>query len=114
MLDTVVRRWSRLVPPTDCTADAAVARSREVALDHVIPCRVLVDRMIIHPKECRELLETSVVLAPVTKTEHIRLGGIFTHHERIYGRMLGAPVENLQRLGRQRYRAFGIGLSRLP
>ena len=74
---------------------------------------VLVDRMIINPKECRDLLESCVVLARVTKAEHTRLGGIFTHHERIYGRMLGAPVENLQRLGRQRYWAFGIGLSRL-
>jgi len=114
VLETVVRRWSRLTPLQYTTVGATRGLHRKkVHVDHVVPCRVLVDRMIINPRECRALLETAVLLARVTAAEHQRLGGIYTHHERLYGRMLRAPVERLAALGRERYRASGIVLRRL-
>src|SRR5438309_702940 len=61
VLDTVVRRWSKLTPTLYCTPQAAVVSRRESITDHVVPCRVLIDRMIMKPNECRDLLETAIV-----------------------------------------------------
>ena len=73
------------VPPA-----AANTRGAKLHREHVVPCRVLVDRMIMNPSECRALLETAVIIASVTPTEHRRLGGIYTHHKDLYRRMLRA------------------------
>ena len=85
--------------------------SREAALDHVVPCRVLVDRMIMDPSHCGPLLMAGVVLAKITKAEHRQLGGIFTHHAAVYELMLSAPVTDLPGFGHDRYRAAGIELA---
>jgi hypothetical protein len=44
----------------------------------------------MNPAECRPLLEKAVILASITPAEHRHLGGIWTHHEDLYGRMLNA------------------------
>ena len=103
VLDTVIRRWSKLERPRYTTTDA-VAPSGQIVVDHVVPCRVLVDRMIMMPAECADLLQRAIVLARITKTEHRSLGGIYTHHKHLYDRMLHAPVGRLPSLGHKRYR----------
>jgi hypothetical protein len=113
VLDTVVRRWSKLERPSYTSAAAGVAVSGQIAADHVVPCRVLVDRMIMNPDECADILGRAIVLARITKAEHRALGGIYTDFERLYGRMLRAPVAKLPSLGRERYRACGIELTAL-
>jgi hypothetical protein len=63
-----------------------------VHLEHVVPCRVLMERMIKDSGECRALLEKAVVIARVTPEEHRRIGGLYPRHLDVYGRMLKAPV----------------------
>ena len=64
----------------------------------------------MNPSESQALPETAVVIASVTPAEHRRLGGICTHHEDLYRRMLTAPVSQLPSLGMQRYSTTGIVL----
>lgn len=110
VLDTVVRRWTLMVPTRFISTAAANARLVNPHREHVVPCRVLVDRMIMNPGECRELLDTAVIIASITPKEHKQLGGIFTHHEVLYGEMLKAQVSELPSLGRKRYSAVKITL----
>ena len=65
VLDTIVRRWTRLVPTTYTSAAAMRARRAKLHREHIVPVRVLVDRMIMDPTECRALLERAVVIASV-------------------------------------------------
>ena len=110
VLDTIVRRWTLLPPTRFISTAAANTRGAKLHREHVVPCRVLVDRMIMNSSECRALLETAVIIASVTPAEHRRLGGIYTHHEDLYGRMLKAQVSRLPRRGMERYSATGIAL----
>ena len=103
LLETVVRRWSKLEKLSYVTVDSKLLVTTQTALDHVVPCRVLVDRMIMRPTECNALLTDAIVLARVTKPEHQRLGGIFTHHRALYQQMLQCDVSELAKLGRRRY-----------
>src|SRR5262249_40427218 len=75
--DTIVRRWTRLTPTRFISTAAAHTPGAKLHREHVVPCRVLVDRMIMDPSECRALLETAVIIASVTSEEHGPLGGIF-------------------------------------
>lgn len=101
VLGAIVRRWR--TPATLISTAAVDLSKRELHLEHVVPIRLLVDRMIVEPADCKDLLEKAVVIAHVTPAEHRDLGGIFTHHEELYGRMLEAPVFELPALGRERY-----------
>jgi hypothetical protein len=110
VLDTVVRRWSKLVPITYVSDSMTSARKRPgTVIEHVVPCRVLVDRMIMRPQDAPELLEGALVLARISNLEHSRLGGVHTT-PKLYARMLTYPINKLPSLGRQRYRAVGIVL----
>lgn len=113
VLDRIIRRWSRLVPTTYTTEAALYAPRNETATDHVVPCRVLVDRMIMQPRQVRRLLEHNVILARVTREEHARLGGIYTHHRKLYWWMLKSPAEKLPEQGRRRYQRAGIKLRKI-
>lgn len=57
----------------------------------------------MNPSECRALLDTAVIIASVALEEHQQLGGIYTHHEDLYRRMLAADVSQLPKLGKKRY-----------
>jgi hypothetical protein len=113
VLDRIIRRWSNLVPITYATAAALHAPRNETAIEHVVPCRVLVDRMIMQPRQIRRLLEDAVILARVTREEHARLGGIYVHHRKLYWWMLKSPIEKLPAQGRRRYEKAGIKLRKI-
>jgi hypothetical protein len=70
VLATVIRRWSMTVPVKYITDEAAALPVRERHREHVVPVRVLVDRMIIDPSECQSLLSDAVVIAHVSRREH--------------------------------------------
>jgi hypothetical protein len=110
VLDTIVRRWTRLTPTRFISTAAANTRGAKPHREHVVPVRILVDRMIMNPSESRALLETAVIIASVTPAEHRRLGGIYTHHADLYRRMLKAHISRLPRRGMERYSATGIAL----
>jgi hypothetical protein len=108
-LEAIVRRWGRWTPVA-YESPAAAAGTATCVVDHVVPCRVLVDRLIMHPDECAVLLQEAVVLARITKAEHQALGGIYAHHSGIYEKMLAAKVSRLPSLGLRRYKRTGIEL----
>lgn len=109
VLATVVRRWTLLTRPSfDSTA--AIIRGANLHREHVLPVRVLVDRMIMDPSECRALLKQAVIIARVTPPEHRQLGGIYTDYPDLYRQMLTAPVSQLPELGKERYQRKGIEL----
>jgi hypothetical protein len=108
VLGAIVRRWKI---PARYISTAALHGPRKdvVHLEHVVPIRVLANRMIKNRTECEELLKTAVVIALITPAEHRKLGGMFKVPG-LYGRMLEAPVSELPDLGMERYRAEGIEL----
>jgi hypothetical protein len=108
VLGPIVRRWK--TPASYISTAGANMPGQELHLEHVVPIRVLADRMIRDPTECQELLETAVVIARITSAEHRVLGGIFSHTPELYGRMLTAPVSELPDLGWERYRGTSITL----
>lgn len=110
VLETIVRRWSIGIKPTYASELTRTARRGEFDRDHIVPCRVLVDRMIMAPDRCEEILQHGIELARVTKAEHQALGGIYTHHSGLYERMLKASPEELVPLGLERYRSQHIAL----
>ena len=77
--------------------------------EHIVPVRVLVDRLIMNPEEAEEIFG-SVVLADVTPEEHKRLGHIWKDHEDLYTEMLSCAPEYLLGLGLRRYQRGGVQL----
>ena len=110
VLDAILGRWSDLINPKYTTERPEGNRTGPIHREHVVPRRVLVDRMIIAPSECRHLLEDATVLALVTPDEHRQLGHIWADHEALYAEMLTAPVRGLATLGLRRYTSCGITL----
>ena len=105
-LDALVRAWDE----KDRYISVGAKRARRGAHgDHVVRVRVLVDRMIMNPDECEELFNQAIVIARVTPTEHLKLGGAMRHPE-LYGRMPTANVARLYRRGLERYDAEEITL----
>lgn len=87
----------------------SAARRPGTVSEHVVPCRVLVDRMIMRPQDAPAPLEGALVLARISKSEHSLLGS-FRKDPKLYARMLISPIEKLPSLGRRRYQAAGIVL----
>lgn len=92
----------------DATPDARA----EIHHEHVIPVRVLVDRMLAGDSP-EEVLRVAMV-AHVLREEHFRIGSLTGSHRRLYDEMLTAPLEDLPRMARRRYRASGLSLRRIP
>src|SRR5262249_2159374 len=92
LLEAVIARWSGFCVPTYTTFNPMIALGQDSTIDHVVPVRVLVDRMIIDPHLSGGLLGEAVVLATITREEHRILAGIFTQDGRLYERMLATPV----------------------
>jgi hypothetical protein len=110
VLETVVRRWTKLTPTRFVSSGALNSGEVPLHREHVVPCRLLVERMMMDPAECRALLETAVVIARVTAAEHRQIGGLYPRHENLHRRMLEAPVSLLPELGMERYSATKITL----
>lgn len=108
VLDAVVRRWSELAPATHYTDASTAGAAAKRQKDHLVPRRVLIDRMIMNPADCQSVLETAVVLVEVSGEEHRRLGHIYATHADLYAEMLTAPVDELVALGMVRYERGGV------
>jgi hypothetical protein len=110
-LGQIIRRWSRYVPVTYTTADAA--RTDWPAIEHIVPVRALVDRILMQPSDTERLLDEGVVLATVTPAEHDQLGKLWRDHRELYAAMLEARPEELVSYGLRRYTKTGVKLRRL-
>jgi hypothetical protein len=106
-LDAMIRLWK---PPHSYISVGAAKAAKGAGLEreHVIPVRMLIDRMITEPSECRALLGKAVVIAHVTPAEHKQL--VLSYKDPLYDRMLKAHVSRLRQRGLDRYRAMGIEL----
>jgi len=111
VLTSVVRLYTKLIRTT-YASEAARGEGARVHRDHIVPVRVLVDRMIMAPEGAREILD-AVVLAQITPEEHRQLGGIWKHHEDLYGVMLSCPLAELVELGLKRYVRSGVEVHRM-
>jgi hypothetical protein len=105
LLRTIVRRWSLHLPVLWQTRAArrAVARGERVDVEHVVPVRVLVDRMIAKPRTTPRLLRSCILLAEVTPQEHQRLGRLVQHHPELYEELKRCRIDTLCELSWQRY-----------
>lgn len=108
VLDSIVSIYTRLMW-SSFYSDASCVEGARVHRDHIVPVRVLVDRLIMNPREANEILG-AVVLADITAEEHKRLGGIWKDHEDIYAVMLTCPPDDLFDLGMKRYARSGVYL----
>lgn len=108
ILQTIVRRWPGTKPAR--YRSKAAERGGPVDLDHVVPVRVLVDRMIRRPEEAPELLATCVLLTRLTPEEHKQLGTMLQTHRALYERMQDCPIRELVTLGWQRYMRRGVSV----
>ena len=106
VLDSIVRLYTRLMW-TSYFSEAACEDDARVHRDHIVPVRVLVDRMIMNPFETSDILG-AIVLAEITPEEHKRLGGIWKDHEDVYTVMLRCPPDELADLGLKRYDRSGV------
>ena len=108
VLTSIVRLYGAS-EPAHYFSEASTVGDEKIDKDHIVPVRALVDRMIMNPNECGDVLG-SIVLAEVTKSEHKRLGGLWADHPDAYEKMLTLPVEHLFEAGLERYRNAGIVL----
>ena len=76
--------------------ETTVARS-VVHQEHVVPVRVLIDRMLAGDDPA-EVLDVAVV-AHVLASEHATNGPLVTNHAMLYSQMLGAELWALPDLG---------------
>jgi hypothetical protein len=113
VLDAIIRRWSKFVPPAFESKDVSAIAAAKIHLDHIVPVRVLVDRMILKPADSADILRDAVVLARITAEQHSNLGGIFVNHQAIYEEMLepSTSVAQLVKLGMRRYETCAVELA---
>ncbi|MGQ0431262.1 MAG: hypothetical protein ACT452_02505 [Microthrixaceae bacterium] len=80
-------------------------------IEHVVPVRVLVERMLTCHDEPAEVFAISV-LAVCRKSEHERIGPLLKNHGDVYEQMIDptTPLSALPGLGRLRYVRAEIGL----
>ena len=108
VLSNIVRLRSKTAPVLYFSSESR-AGNEKIDKDHIVPVRALVDRMIMNPDDCKTILD-SIVLAEITKSEHKRLGGLWSDHKDAYARMLTSPVDHLVTIGLERYANVGLVL----
>jgi len=104
--------------PGDLRSDGVVALGDNppviaaIHQEHVVPVRVLIDRMLARDDPAA-VLDVAVV-AHVLASEHAAIGPLVTRHARLYEQMRSADLSELPRLGRRRYTASKLKLRRVP
>jgi hypothetical protein len=126
MLMTLTRQatkpaWRNRIPLRSAGAlgvdwSEARAMGDPLHVEHVVPVRVLVERM---QGPCRDapahVFDTAFapkLLAVCRKSEHLLIGPLVKNHGDVYAQMVdpATPLSDLPRLGRLRYEQSGIEL----
>ena len=99
----------------DVDWDDARAAGDPLHVEHVVPIRVLVERMLVCRDEPSEVFASSL-LAICRKSEHERIGPLLKAHRPVYKKMIdpSTPLAALSDLGRQRYERASIDLHDVP
>jgi hypothetical protein len=106
ILAAVVRRWSTTVS-VDFMSEEVWGGERS-HLEHVVPVRVIVDRMIARPRAVERILRTAVVVAKVTPAQHSSIGTMLGTHAALYEHMKKCRLDELPAQGWHRYRRRGV------
>jgi hypothetical protein len=85
ILAAIVRRWTTTVEVV--YQSEAVWAGSPSHLEHVVPVRLLVDRMIQFPRTSKRLLRTCVVVARITPAEHRKIGSLVGANAALYETM---------------------------
>jgi hypothetical protein len=110
ILGAIIRRWK--APASYISAEARGLPRGALEYEHVVPIRLLVDRMIKEPADCEKLLTQVLTTAWVTPPEHQDMRGMFKVPG-LYDRMFQAPLVELPELGLDRYRHSGVEFHRI-
>jgi len=92
--------------------DVDAAKAASIDQEHVVPVRVLVERMLAGD-DPDDVLGVAVV-AHVLTEEHKAIGTLAKRHARLYEQMRTAPLQDLPTLGRRRYEDSKLQLDTVP
>ena len=109
ILAAIVRRWTTTVEVV-YWSDAARKKGSQVHVEHVVPVRLLVDRMIQYPRTSKTLLRKCVVVAKVTAAEHRKIGSLVGANAQLYETMKTKTcrIDEIVGVAWKRYTDHGI------
>jgi hypothetical protein len=109
ILAVIVRRWTTTVEVV-YLSDAARKKGARVHIEHVVPVRLLVDRMIQYPRTSKSLLRACVVVAKNTPEEHARTGSLVGANASLYEKMRtkGCLIDEIVEVAWKRYSDHGV------
>ena len=107
-----VQRPGDLRTPGVAELDGATKDTGAIHHEHVVPVRLLVDRMIAGDDPNAVL--AAAVVAHVMFTEHQRIGPLVTVHAKLYAEMKAAKLADLPALALRRYSDRGLELLAVP
>jgi hypothetical protein len=91
--------------------DEATPAKGAIHHEHVVPVRLLVDR-ILGGDDPTDVLSVAVT-AHVLRDEHKHIGPLVTIHANLYAQMKTAPLEDLYDIAVHRYTDRGLALARI-
>jgi hypothetical protein len=109
ILAAIVRSWTTTVEVV-YWSDAARKKGAHVHVEHVVPVRLLVDRMIQYPRTSKTLLRQCVVVAKITPAEHRKIGSLVGANAHLYEIMKTKTcrIDEIVGYGWKRYTENGI------
>ena len=107
-----VQRPGDLRTPGVAELDAPKPAQGAIHHEHVVPVRLLVDRMIAGD-DPGQVIDAAVV-AHVTRVEHQQIGTLVQVHAELYEQMKTAELGSLYGLARRRYTDRGLELAPIP
>lgn len=107
-----VQRPGDLRTPGVAELDGTKLGKGAIHHEHVVPVRLLVDRMLAGD-DPEQVIDAAVV-AHVTRMEHQQIGTLVQVHAELYEAMKIAELGSLYRLARRRYTDRGLELAPIP
>lgn len=107
-----VQRPGDLRTPGVAELDGTKLGKGAIHHEHVVPVRLLVDRMLAGD-DPGQVIDAAVV-AHVTRVEHQQIGTLVQVHAELYEKMKVAELGSLYRLARRRYTDRGLELAPIP
>jgi len=107
-----VQRPGDLRTPGVAALDGTEPANGVVHHEHVVPVRLMVDRMLAGDDPAAVL--AAAVVAHVLRSEHQHIGPLVTVHAHLYAEMKVADLGDLYALALRRYTDRGLELASIP
>ncbi len=107
-----VQRPGDLRTPGVAAIDDTASTKGLIHHEHVVPVRLMVDRMLAGDDPTAVL--SAAVVAHVLRSEHQQIGPLVTVHAQLYAEMKVADLGDLYALALRRYTDSGLGLATVP